>query len=726
MALLEKIRKKTWLLIIGIGLPLVAFLVGDAFSRGSIFGNPNELGSAAGIPITTQDYTMEYSRISQIPQYQNAGENVISQITWNDLVSERVVSKHAEKLGVEFSEQQYFEAAAMFFSSIQPNLIAQNGAVNVEATKAFLSELKTAAQTGNPQAQAIYQQWENANPQAAMLRASYLDFVSRGVLATDAEAEFAFQGNNTQSQISYAFVDYATFKQKNNIQVTDEQVLDYLKAHKKQFKPEASVNIAYAYFPAVASNQDTQEIISGLNKFLNQQVITDPAAGITDTIQAFANAKNDSVYVSRFSEDVFDPTYYTKSQIENLQDANIKNLLSNLEVGKVYGPIKNGNLYELIKVTNAKPIADSVKSSHILISFQGAQGGASTRSPQAAQQIADSILNVVKTNPAKFNELASTFSDDKVAAKENGSIGWVGRFQQNFDPSYREYILSHDKGSFGVVPSQFGFHVIRIDDVKSKMGYQFAVIKKVLKASEETQEQLFNKANQLALDMQGKNTNDFVNAARKTGAEVNNADGVARFEANVTGLTGTNKLSDILAWAFNPDTKSGSIERFETSNGGQIVVFLSNKFDKDQYNVAAYKGILTPIIEADLAYNKAKELVGNDKDLNSISKKLGGRTGQASGITYNTANIEGIGAEPTVGAAALALPKGGVSNVLKAVNGIFVVKVDSKTVGAKKEDLSNERRVIELQNMGMIQNSLLQSLIDDAKVVDKRAERLVK
>ena len=542
MALLGDIRKKSWLLIIVIGVPLLAFLVGDVFVKGNLFGT-TDMGSADGVPITPQEYNLAYNRLSQNPQLQNASENIISQLTWDNLVSERIVAKNAEKLGLAYTDRQYFEAAAMFFRSIQPNLIDANGVANINETKLFLAELKKAAQTGNPQAQAIYQQWENANPEAAMLRSDFINLVGSGILVTDTDANFSYQANADRADINYAFVDYSTFNKKNNLQVTDEQIIDYLKAHKKEFKPQPSVNIAYAYFPATASKEDTSEVLNELNARLAPQYVKGSANNITDTIQSFAGAKNDSIYVARFSEDNFDPTYYTKEQLANLPDANVRNALSNPENGKVYGPIKTNDSYELIKVSGVKPITDSAKTSHILISYAGAQGGNATRTPQQAQQLADSILTVVKANPAKFNEIASTLSDDNVAAQDNGSIGWVGRFQQGFDPSYRDFAMNNPKGFIGETVSPFGFHIIRIDDTKTKTGYQFAVIRKSLKASEATQESLFNKANQLAIDTQNKSTNEFINAARKLGAEVNNADGVTRFESDITGLSWFSCLS---------------------------------------------------------------------------------------------------------------------------------------------------------------------------------------
>lgn len=722
MALLGDIRKKSWLLIVVIGVPLVAFLVGDIFSRGNPFGSKNELGSVNGTPITLQDYNVAYNRLSQNPQLQNAEQNMISQFAWNNLVADALVSQTAEKLGLAFTEQQYYEAAAMFLSSINPNLIDASGNVNTEATKQLLAQIKQAAQQGNQQAQAIYQQWENANPQAAMLRADFLSLVSSGILGTSSEANFTHQENTETADITYHYIDYATFNAKNNIKVTDKDIIAYIKKYKKQFKPQATANLAYAYFPAKASDKDIADILKELNSYLAPQIIKNETTGATDTIASFANAKNASEFVAKYSQDNYDPNYYTKQQIENLRDPHLKNVLANLEVGKVYGPIKTENVYELIKVNDAKLITDSAKTSHILISYAGAQGSESSRTPQAAKKMADSILAVVKANPAQFNELASKISDDKVAAKEAGSIGWISRFQQGFDPTYIEFSTTHPKGTIDMINTPFGFHIVRVDDVKSKMGYQFAIIKKNLEASDDTQDELFKKANELAVNMQGKSANDFINAARKAGAEVNSANGVTRFEGNIVGLTETRKISDVLAWAFDKESKPGMIQKIETSNGGQIVVFLTDKFSKEEPNATAFKGELEPLLSAELAYKKAQELVGNNHDFESIGKVLGGKTENATGITFTQANLNGIGVEPTIGAAAFALPKGGSSNIIKGANGLFVIKVNNKTENNTQNQTSQD--MIQAQYRNVIQSSLISSMVDNANVKDKRAERI--
>ncbi|MXV37528.1 hypothetical protein GO491_02375 [Flavobacteriaceae bacterium Ap0902] len=722
MALLGDIRKRSGLLIVIIGFALLAFLVGDIFGRGDLFGNPNELGSVAGTPISAQDYNVAYNRLSQMPQLQQAGENTVSEMAWNQLVQERVVTDKMSDLGLVVSEDQYLEQAGRFYQSVNPNLVDANGRVNTQLTKQFLAELKAAAQQGNPQAQNFYNQWENSNPQAVLLANQLTSLVSSGGLATDVDAQYV--GNNKNSaEIEYVAIQYNDYIQNDSIEVTDDEILAYMKARPKTFKPQPTVNLAYAVFPGVASEEDESKVLNELNSYLSPQILRDDALGTVDTIQSFANAKNDSIYVSRFSDSQFDSNYYTRQQFEGFP-AGLKDQLMTASKGDIIGPTKVGDVYNLIKVTDVKPINDSVKTSHILIGYAGSQARSEgiTRSPEEAQAMADSLLTVIKSNPSKFNELARTVSDDPVAAKDDGSIGWVGRFQQGFSLPYRNFAINNPRGTIDVVQSEFGFHIIRIDDVKQKTGYKLANIQKQVRASEETQENLFNLANQIALDAQGNSANDFINAARRAGAEVNNSDGVTRFQNNLVGLTGTGKDSDILKWAFDSDTQPKGVKTFEMSNGGQIVAYLSNRFEEGNYNVPAAR----ESIENRIRNNKIAEKIAADNagniDLNAVASKYGTSVENAN-INFNQPSLAGLGVEPKIAGAAMGLAEGKTSGAIQGNNAVYFIKVNNKSNNASANTTA-DKQIYKSQVKNKLNSQLINALVEAADIEDNRVKLL--
>src|SRR5690606_18102562 len=171
-----------------------------------------------------------YNRLSSNPQMQEASENMLSEMTWNQMVSEILVTQQMEELGIGVDENKYFEEAGRFYTSVNPNLMDANGRINIELTKSFISELKTAALAGNPQAQNFYEQWENANPQYRLLNRTYLGLVSGGSLATDVDAAFMNKANAT-NEIEYVVVNYDEYAKNNEIKVSDDEILGYMKDH---------------------------------------------------------------------------------------------------------------------------------------------------------------------------------------------------------------------------------------------------------------------------------------------------------------------------------------------------------------------------------------------------------------------------------------------------------------------------------------------------------------
>ncbi|KAF0815248.1 Peptidyl-prolyl cis-trans isomerase D [Andreprevotia sp. IGB-42] len=105
------------------------------------------------------------------------------------------------------------------------------------------------------------------------------------------------------------------------------------------------------------------------------------------------------------------------------------------------------------------------KAAHILIA---SPKGAPAEEQKAARAKAEDILKQVKANPAKFAELAKANSDDKGSGENGGDLGWFDDSVQ-FVPEFKTAALKLGKGEVsGLVQTQFGYHIIRVDDIKTK------------------------------------------------------------------------------------------------------------------------------------------------------------------------------------------------------------------------------------------------------------------
>ena len=100
----------------------------------------------------------------------------------------------------------------------------------------------------------------------------------------------------------------------------------------------------------------------------------------------------------------------------------------------------------------------SVRASHILIAYEGAERGTSTRTKEEAHALAQDIEKKAKAGE-DFEELAKAYSDCPTAEK-GGDLGFFkkGRMVKPFEDA--TFALEPGQVS-GVVETKFGYHIIK-------------------------------------------------------------------------------------------------------------------------------------------------------------------------------------------------------------------------------------------------------------------------
>jgi parvulin-like peptidyl-prolyl isomerase len=99
----------------------------------------------------------------------------------------------------------------------------------------------------------------------------------------------------------------------------------------------------------------------------------------------------------------------------------------------------------------------SIRTSHILISYSGAERATSTRTKEEAKQLAGDIDKKARAGE-DFAELATAYSDCPTAEK-GGDLGFFkkGRMVKPFEDA--SFALEPGQVS-GVVETKFGYHII--------------------------------------------------------------------------------------------------------------------------------------------------------------------------------------------------------------------------------------------------------------------------
>ena len=116
MATLEKIRSKSVLLIVVIGLALLAFIIGDAITNSrNLFGDQTTVAKIGGKKIDYTDYIrkreelnnqVEQGRRQNPQQYANFDAQMLSQAALDQLVAEALIDEAAENAGIQTSSSQ--------------------------------------------------------------------------------------------------------------------------------------------------------------------------------------------------------------------------------------------------------------------------------------------------------------------------------------------------------------------------------------------------------------------------------------------------------------------------------------------------------------------------------------------------------------------------------------------------------------------------------------------
>ena len=706
MAILGEIRKRSWLLVGVIALALLAFLVNpDTIDK--VFGkNPNILGKVNGEEITRDELNDQLFIMQQQAQQQGQPTKGLEEQAWQILVQSKLIKQQFEKMGLKLTDE-------IFWSQLQYDpIFAQNQQYFDEKGNFKLQEIKSEiekAQATNPENYNFWLKNKKAIEYRMMARMLFGN-ITAGITVSKKEAELMMKFRDEMANIDFVKVDYLEFSKKNNVRVTTQDLADYIKLHPTRFKATASRNLAYAYFPATPSAQDDAATLNEINKLYLKG--TDASNGAEN----FQNTKNDSMFVELNSDVPFIPQYVGLNQVPQ----GIKDKIATATIGQTFGPYKEQNLYVVSKLLDKKA-SDSTQSKHILIAYKGAERSTATRTKEAAKKIADSLLAVIKADPAKFAE-GLKLSDEPNAVERNGSVGWTTPTSP-FAPGYLKFLADNPKGTTGLAETSFGYHIINVEDKKSgSMTYKIAHLAKNVKASDKTENQVLTQATRFIQQTEGKSFNQFKNLAEKNKYRFDNPKTVGRFQGTLPGL-GTDKDSDIISWAFDKKRNIGDTDIFTVEGtGDRIVAYVVGKQDEGLADPETVRNQIEPIVKNKLLAKKIIEKINTGKytSLDQAAKAFGTTKANAVVNLFNP-SVNGS-MEPRVAGAAFGLASNKLSQPVEGMTGVYLVVKKSVTTNKLPGDVKQIIQSMAQQNAQQFTGSFLKSLQDNADIKDYRID----
>jgi len=703
MAVLNKIRQRSLVLILVIAMALFAFVISGIFTSNDLGGGKigSSVGEINGEAISIDDFRQRVERISRRSGPTTTSTQLVNSV-WSQLERNTILEQQISELGLSIEQDQIIEVIKSSPGISQnPQFLDENGIFDEGLFKDFIAELRLSAP-------AQYNDWlqdEQSIIESAKQQ-SYFNLIRAGMGATLKEGELQYKLANDKVDIRYVRVPYSSIPDSTVI-VTKDEIAAYIQKNEADYKQEKARDIRFVYFEEKPSQEDEEAIKMALNNLLTDTSEYNQEQDTTEIIPGFRNTEDLAAFLDRNSDTKFDTIYRAKNDLPAI----FADSLMALQVGEIFGPYKDGNTYKVSRMVDRKPNG-SVKASHILITYEGAlrANPAITRTKEEAEEKAQEMLDAATKPNAVFSQLARDNSDGP-SAPRGGDLGY---FQEGvMTPKFNDFAFSNPTGYIGLVETEFGYHIVRVDDKQDIV--QLADLTRELEPSEETINTLFTEATKFEMAATTEEK-PFEEVAREGKFVIRPVNKIKAMDENLPGLS---SQRSIVQWAFNEESEVGDIRRFNI-NSGYAVVQLTAKYNEGLMAVEDASATALPKIRKE---RKAAMIIGANKgkSLEELATANNTIISSASALTVSSPTIPGAGREPMVVGTAFAMEEGQVSELVQGESGIFLIEVSKKESAAELENYSTYAGNLQTANAARVNNAVFTALKNKADIEDNRS-----
>ena len=216
------------------------------------------------------------------------------------------------------------------------------------------------------------------------------------------------------------------------------------------------------------------------------------------------------------------------------------------------------------------------RASHILINAPKDMPAAERAKAKAQAQ---DVLDKIKAKPDSFAQLATKFSQDPGSAAKGGDLDFFARGAMV--KPFEESAFALKKGEIsGVVESDFGYHIIRLTDIKTPAAPSFESLREKLEAELKTQQaqRKFAEQAELFTNAVYEQADSLQAAADRLKLNIQSANGVPKAPAR--GAAGPLANAKLLAALFSADAieKKHNTEAIETGPSQMIAARISKHY----------------------------------------------------------------------------------------------------------------------------------------------------
>ncbi len=698
MALIGKIRKNSWLMIIVIGFALAAFIIMDMTSSQNLGGGGGQfsLGTINGKSV---DWN-EFQNAEQLV-YGNS-QDVFGRRSalWNYFVEEAIVSDQSDALGLNVGKDELMDL--QFGNNPSPVIAArfrnpQTGQMDMTQ----LNQIKQQIESGS-MAPELRRYWAHQEKEIVKtrLQGKLNSMVSKALYTPTWMVEQTYGAQNQKIKMDYVKIPFADIDD-SEVSLTDSDYQSYLTNNRGKFyQDEETRRVEYVVFNVLPSSTDSADLRQSL----------------AELTESFKTAANDTLFV--------EANYGTISSQwldANAVSETVRDRVMSIPVGNVYGPYLEGNFYKSVKVLDRKVVPDSATTRHILINAADAASFAT------AYEKIDSIKGAIQGG-ASFADMAEKFSQDPGSAANGGKYENIPPNQ--FVPEYGDVASFGNIGQLYSVRTQYGVHLIEplSRTRESTERVRLAYLSQAIEPSEDTQSAIFDQANEfLSSNRTVADLNTAV--ANSSNLSTESSPSVKSNDYILGNLGSGANAREIIRWAFDPNTDlnqvSPTVYDFQPPGAyytdKYVIVGLKSIQDAGMPSLANIKDEIEMQVRNQKKGESIKSKISG-ADLNAIASQFDVTVDEAADVTFDSRFTQGLGDEPKVIAAAFNMGVNSVSQPIIGNSGVYVVKVKDKPAAGAPTNIPQLRRDASATVQTQVSSMLMQAMRKEADISDNRSQ----
>ena len=705
MALLQTIRNKFGIvIIIAVGIGLLLFIV----NWDQLFNTINRYGATTIAKIDGESIDInEFQQYEKIHMtfMENAYQNQRSitaeeqeqmrQQAWQDVLNQHLYFKQIEKAGITVSDA---EMEDLLYGTNIHYVIKQNftnpqtGIFDTTYAKQFFARVESMPANSR---EAIFANYWKKIIKEDRLMTKYRNMISKGFYTPTELAKREYQERNTNVNFVLLSKHYSLMPD-DSIKVSDAEIEKYYKEHGHKYQQDKeSREVEYVLFPIFPSYADTMFVkaeIDSLYRDFNT---------LTEGFLEFAKSNSDERKVSAFISE--------KDMPNGLPEG-----FFNSPEGTISEVILNKNTFFFTKILKAEVRPDSVQLSAIVLLPND------TTTYEQIKHKGDSIVKLAQKGE-NFFMLVYMNSNDEQSKQKGGDLGWI-QDNQMVPEDLRDFAFKGNINDVKLIEQGNGANkyvvIFKItNQIEKSRKVELATIVKNINYSEETNNKIYGNANNFVDKCSNGEAFDSVVIAQNIVKRVASVGALDNKIANI------DNAREMVKWIYSDAVKKGSVSDVYSSGDRFIILKVNSIKPKGTMLLEDVSNrIRSEIVKdkkAEIYIKTMKNDLANISDLSQLNTKENYRYDTISNLNFGTFSIPGYGTEPKLNGVFSTIPENKISEPIKGNNGVYVLKVISKTSAPEKEDYSSDK-LSSMQNLSNQIYKLNPAIEKVVKIEDKR------